>query len=55
MTFNIEIVLDNPKFCDGCPMYCCEGECHGGLSQYIKLSNDGNLIRPKECIDKYES
>lgn len=52
----IEIKLDDPKSCEGCPCYYDILECT--LDMYDKdigVKRDANydVIRPQECIDKH--
>lgn len=52
----IEIKLDDPKYCDGCPklnidwnkekMWCID-------KHFTDARIGFNLIRPQECIDKF--
>jgi hypothetical protein len=54
----IEINLEDPKFCDGCPcigwtdigseLWC---EIDGGMEADNKSID--KIIRPQECIDRY--
>lgn len=55
----IEIKLDNPKYCNGCPLFDpnyepCIGDCVlPGIRIYDDWDN-GKIPRPQECIDLHD-
>lgn len=55
----IEIKLDDPKFCDGCPCCHVEGPCDDDvceMNHWIdchRTVSGYKIIRPHACIDAY--
>jgi hypothetical protein len=49
----IEIKLDDPRYCDNCPLNYDDQHCQISIDWSLDSYSKRNIVRPQECIDKH--